>query len=91
MLDVLPPAGLDITGSFGLTELDYAAYERMLKEIEANQIRFEKAMRHTVDWLIASAPIGLPAGVLRQQVVERFGVEVDAELARRFGNGGAGA
>lgn len=31
-----------------------------------------------------SAPSDLPAGELRQQIIERFGAEVDAELRRRF-------
>lgn len=46
--------------------------------------RIEAMSRRAIDWML-TADGSLTVGELRQQVRDKFGAEVDAELARLFG------
>lgn len=65
--------------------MDALLADTIAELLHAHEHRMEESVNEAIIWLIADANGDLTAGELRQQVIERFGVKVDAELARRFG------
>lgn len=65
--------------------MDVTLADTIAEMLHAHANRIESSVNAAINWLIADANSDLTAGELRQQVIERFGAKVDAELARRFG------